>query len=408
MKSKRLIYFILQLKRKAKLLPRVLALTLALVIIAGAAGFMIYKNSMNDESKRLITIGIVGNDKSKLIDTCVNALKTLDSSRYAVKIEKMTEDEAQNNLLGGAISGYIVVPDNYAKDIYYGRDSRLKYVSIGGASGIGMALISELIGITAKVGLENTNAIYGAQFYVRDHFPDKNASDAGDRLFEKYAALILTRNELYSVKKVGVSGHPSLLVYLICGLAIMFLLLWGVSCSPLFRRNGELSCMLSTQGLGATGQILGESGAYFVLMLLCTVPLFAGLKAIVSLLNIDLGEFASLLSGKFIALYFLCAFMLCMMQLFLYELARDGISAPVLQFLNAIVQGYICGCFYPQSFFPEGVRLFASHLPVGVAVRILGEASPSAITEALIYAALFFAASVLLRRRTITRWEAQL
>ena len=389
------------------MLPRVLALTLALMIGAGAVGFMIYKNGVNDESKRLITMGIVGSDESKLIDACVNAVASLDASRYAVKVEKMTEEEARESLLNGCISGYIVVPDHYARDIYYGRDSRLQYVSMSGVSGIGMALIGEIIGLTAKSGLESTNAIYGAQFYVSDHFPQKNASDEGDRLFEKYAALMLTRQELYSVQTVGVSGHPSMIGYLLCGLLIMFLLFWGVSCSPLFRHSGELSCMLSTQGLGAVGQISGEAAAYMVLMVLCTFPVLAILKTAVWFFHIDLGEYALLLSGRFLAMYFLGAMMLSMMQFFLYQVAREGISAPLLQFLNAIVEGYICGCFYPQSFFPTGVRQIAAHLPVGVAVRLLGGVSGGSMLETALYAALFFGASVYLRRRAIKRWETQ-
>ena len=164
---------------------------------------------------------------------------------------------------------------------------------------------------------------------------------------------------------------------------------------------------MSTQRLGAAGQISGEAGAYVALMALCVAPLFVTVKTAMRFLHTDPGEFALLLSGKFIAAYFLGAVMLCMMQLFLYELARDSISAPLLQFLNAIVQGYICGCFYPQSFFPDGVRLFASHLPVGVSVRLLGDASNFAVTETVIYAALFFTAAILLRRHSITRWETQ-
>ena len=407
MKSKLFIYFALQLKRNARMLPRVLALTLALVIAGGVAGYALYKNSVNDESKRLITIGIVCTDKNRLIETCIGTLNSFDSSRYSVKIEKMTEEEAHESLLAGAISGYIIVPDNYARDIYNGKDARLKYVSFRGASGIGMALISEVIGITAKASLESTNAIYGAQFYVRDHFPGMDPSDEGDRLFEKYAALMLTRQELYPARKLGVSGHTTMLVYLVCGLLLMFLLFWGVSSSPLFRRNGELSRMLNARKLGALGQISGEAGAYAALMALCVAPLIIIIKTAVLFLHADPGEFALLLSGKFIAAFFLGAVMLCMMQLFLYELARDSISAPLLQFLNAIVQGYICGCFYPQSFFPDGVRLFASHLPVGVSVRLLGGASSFAVAETVIYAALFFAASVLLRRHSILRWEAR-
>ena len=142
-------------------------------------------------------------------------------------------------------------------------------------------------------------------------------------------------------------------------------------------------------------------------MSLCTLPVFGIAKAASAVFRADLGEFAVLLSGRFAALYFLGAVMICLMQQFLYELSNDGISAPILQFLNAIVQGYICGCFYPISFFPEQVRVFTSHLPVGAAVRLLGETSKESIVETVIYAALFFALSVFLRYRLIKREETQ-
>lgn len=397
----------MQLKKKAAVLPRVLALTLALVTVAGMAGYALYAQSINSDSKRIITLGIVGSGESRLIDACTYAVNSADSSRYAVKLEIMTEDEARESLLGGKISGYIIVPDHYARDLYYGKDSRLQYVSMRGASGIGMALINELIGLTAKAGMENTNAIYGAQFYVQDHLPQKNASDEGDRLFERYAALMLTRQETYSVKTVGVAGHSSMLTYLLCGIAIAFLLFWGVSCSPLFRRSGELSCMLSARGLGAAGQISGEAAAYVLLMVLCALPILAVIKAVARFLPVDVAGLASVLSWRAIAAFFLAALMLSLMQFFLYELVRDGITAPLLQFLNAIVQSYVCGCFYPQSFFPDNLRVVASHLPVGVAVRLLGDASASCVAETVLYACGFFAASILLRHRTIKNGEAQ-
>lgn len=407
MKNKGFLYFVLQVKRKAKMLPRVLALTLALLLTLGAAGYVIYKNSVNDTMANVITMGIAGEKDDRLIDVCVGAINSFDSLRFAVRAVKLTEEEARENLIAGMISGYIVVPENYARDLYYGKDTSLKYVSISGASGLGMTLITEIIDNTAKAGLETTNAIYGAQYYVRDHFPGKNVSDAGDRLFERIAALMLTRQDTYRTKTLGVSGHSSLITYMICGLMIVYLLFWGVSCSPLFRAGGELSCMLSARGFGATRQIAGEAGSYIVLMALCTLPVFLIAKAAVFFAHIDIGDFAALLSGKAIALYFLCAVMLCLMQLFLYELARDAISAPLLQFLNAVVQGYICGCFYPQAFFPESVSAFASHLPVGVAVRLSGDASTGAVVETVLYGALFFTATVILRLRVIRRREAQ-
>ena len=43
----------------------------------------------------------------------------------------------------------------------------------------------------------------------------------------------------------------------------------------------------------------------------------------------------------------------------------------LLQFLNAAVQGYLAGLFYPSSFFPEGMRRLGSLLPAGVSMDYL-------------------------------------
>jgi hypothetical protein len=390
-----------------KMLPRVLALTLALLVSLGAAGYAIYADAAAKKAESLVTVGIAGAPDDRLIDVCVNAINSYDSLNFAIKAVKLTEDGAKDLLVKGMISGYIVVPENYARDMYYGRDTSLKFVTDSSSTSLGMTLVGEIVDNTAKAGLETTNAIYGAQNYVKDRFTQMKPSDAGDRLFEKLAALMLTRHDTYEVKTLGILGHFSLITYMLCGIMIEYLLFWGVSCSPLFHKNGELSRMLASKKLGAARQIAGEAGAYIILMALCTLPVFGIAKAASALFHADLGEFAVLLSGRFVAQYFLCAVMICLMQQFLYELSNDGVSAPVLQFLVAIVQGYICGCFYPISFFPEQVRAFTAHLPVGAAVRLLGETTTQSVVETVLYAALFFGFSVYLRHRLITREETQ-
>ena len=71
-----------------------------------------------------------------------------------------------------------------------------------------------------------------------------------------------------------------------------------------------------------------------------------------------------------------------------------------------MAQGYICGCVYPYSFFPKGVRILGSLLPAGVAIRsftglLSGEGGTWVF--AALYALGFLALSVLLRRRRSSR-----
>ena len=50
---------------------------------------------------------------------------------------------------------------------------------------------------------------------------------------------------------------------------------------------------------------------------------------------------------------------------FLSQCAENLVSGVLLTFLCAIGLGYISGCFYPLSFFPERMQRIASVLPTG-------------------------------------------
>ena len=96
------------------------------------------------------------------------------------------------------------------------------------------------------------------------------------------------------------------------------------------------------------------------------------------------------------------ALMLCAMQFLLFELAGGTVGGVLLQFLNAAVQGYLAGCFYPASFFPEKLCLVGAALPAGAGMRqmralLLGESGAS--LAVWLWLLLFLAATALLRFR---------
>ena len=63
--------------------------------------------------------------------------------------------------------------------------------------------------------------------------------------------------------------------------------------------------------------------------------------------------------------------MLCALQFVLYELTESAVAGVLLQFLNAALQGFFAGCFYPSAFFPEALRRLGEVLPAGLAMREL-------------------------------------
>ena len=59
---------------------------------------------------------------------------------------------------------------------------------------------------------------------------------------------------------------------------------------------------------------------------------------------------------------------------FLSQCVRSLISGTILALLCAIGLGYISGCFYPISFFPEGIQRLAAILPTGILMEYMQRA----------------------------------
>ena len=76
----------------------------------------------------------------------------------------------------------------------------------------------------------------------------------------------------------------------------------------------------------------------------------------------------------------------------------------LLQFLNTAVQGYLAGCFYPTSFFPEALQRVGALLPAGAGMNhlrslLMQKASFASTAPVWGWMLLFLLVSVVLRRR---------
>ena len=138
----------------------------------------------------------------------------------------------------------------------------------------------------------------------------------------QYMARILDRHLLFQLETVGAAGHLSLAGYYLCGLSVLFVMLWSISCSPLFTgRSRELGQLLRADGLGAIGQVLAEFVSFTAMMLCglaCAGLLCAGLGSRLGLRIPELVGAGGLWLWALRALP--AALMLCAMSFFLYEL----------------------------------------------------------------------------------------
>lgn len=400
-------YFGLQLKRAAGLAPQMLAVTLLLAVLTALTALVLAKLNEDDPSKQMIRIGVAGDEEEAILSDALELLESVDSSRFSIGMERMEEQEASSLLRRGQITGYLLFPDGFAQAMWYGEHLPITYYSNSAGADVGSQLMRELVVSISGLVLETENAVYGAQDLVREKLPGVNASQAGDTLVYRYAAALLDRERIYRMELLGAADSLSIPGYYLCGIGLLFVMLWSVSCSPFFsRRSRELGQVLSSDGFGAPGQVLSEFAAFLLLLLFALLA--AGLLAFLLLgrFGVAVPELQARNASPLVtALSALPpALMLCALEFLLYELANSTVSGILLQFLNAAVQGYLAGCFYPSSFFPEGLRRLGALLPAGFAMRflrsaLLAQPDGAALAGVWIYFLLFLGLSLLVRSR---------
>ena len=399
-----LIYLRLQLRRALRMLPRMLAVTLLLAVLTGLASLLLVGLRGGEEAaKEPVRIGLVGDLSDHYLAEGLDMLEHMDSSRFSVRFEPMEEAEAVRALRRGRISGYAVIPDGFGEALMIGEHRPITYVSASGGAELGAQVTRELAETIASLVLETENAVYGAQNYTQDNVPGVNPYWAGDRLVLRYALRVMDRERLYELELLDEAEALSLPAYYLCGLSLLFLMLWSISCTPLFSgRSRELGKVLQAEGLGGAGQVLAEYLSYLLLMLcgMLGAGLLTGL--LLRRFGVSVPELEGVGAGVFAVGALPTALMICALQFLLFELDNGAVGGVLLQFLNAAVQGYLAGCFYPASFFPEGLRRFGAALPAGAGMaqlRALLLHEPSAALPVWLWLTLFLTLSVWLRRR---------
>ena len=405
-------YFALQCKRMARRLPAALLLTALLLISTGLLGSALLEKNRTDTPVQRIRVGIIGDFENEYLSFGLFALQNLDPSRYSVEIEIFDdEDAARSELLRGKLTCYVRIPDTFVESIQRGEIEPIRYVATSGSVSLGSALTDEVVAALGEMLSATQDAIYGTQHLVEDKLPKMKSWKAGDALGELYIEQALGRAGMFRTEILDAPGGMDLAQAMLCGVLVLFLMLWGITASGVFaRREAELSRMLSARGVGAAKQVAAELGAYLALLLLTlailAVPALLILRA-ADLESFGLGLRSAALTRLCVRLLF-AAVMAGALHFLLYELTQGVIQSVLLQFLTAMALGYASGCLYPIRFFPEGMQAVAPWLPTGCAISFLGagltrHSAPGAAIGLAVYTALFVAAAIALRRRRLLR-----
>lgn len=404
------IYLLAQMKRVKKALPAVLIMTLLLTgCIALISKVMLIADS-SSEKKQKVQIGLVGDISGSYLGFGISALQHLDSSRFAIEFIEMEEEEARDRLNHGTLSAFVIVPEGFVEAAVRGENMPLTYVSTSGSLRLGSMIMNELVNTISSLLTESQNAIYGMQNYLVNNGMSDIYWQATDELYLRFLDFILGRTSVYELEIMGLSGNLSMIGYYLCGFTVLFLLLWGIAGSPLYiKKDHALPALLSSKGQNTLSQMAGEFVAYFVLMATSFLLVIVLVAVAMGLTGFTLPEWEregiGILFGFYVKMLPVAA-VICAMQLLLFELTSDMVSGILLQFLCALSLGYLSGCFYPISFFPESIQIVQPLLPTGVAVNyggnlLMEESTAIEMVLLLGYLLLFLVLATAVRKRKI-------
>ncbi len=352
------MYVVAQFKRASKLFPAALAGTVILMLCLGALAFGFLQADAGQDRKQMVKIGMVGNMEDSYLGFGIRALQSLDSSRFAIEFrQEDSEETARRALKRGEISAYVLIPNGFMESWVRGDNVPVTYVTSPDATGIGSMVMEELVEVISVLVTESQHAIYSAQRIWSSEGRQDWYGEAEERFYLRVLDLVLGRKGIYRLELTGVSNGLSITEYYACGAAILFLLFFGVAASPcLASCDVAVYRLLRVKGLSAWKQFLAEYISYTVLLWGCYLVM------------------ALFLSHTFGRIFCMLpvVMLVAAMQLCVCEWIPGPVVGAPVQFLGAAGLGYLSGCFYPVTFFPEKVQMAVPFLPAGAAMRYAG------------------------------------
>ena len=400
-------YFKLRLKKTMHHYPAILAINIILVICIALGCILIINKNATSESKQKLKIGIVGDLTDTYLDIGITAIQNMDTSNLSIEfVNQSSEAEAKTNIKNGRISGYIRIPEGFVDAVMDMDNIPVSYVTNNAPNGFGSILMNEVAKSISDIVTHTQKGIYGMQEFERKYNTEQTMRELTDKLNYIYILSVLNRTNSFEAEYIGIGDGLSMGGYFACGGIMIFLMLWGISCSSLLlKKDRSLEKLLISRGQSVHTQVMSEFLSFFLITFV-TFVIFSLLA------GIGLQFFKSGIRELDNAFFFDFIFyvvkiipvllMVTSLQFLFYELVSGTVGVVLLQFVYAIGTGYICGCLYPSYYFPESVQRIASLLPTGVGVTYMRQTMSSSLSlnvtlGTILYTALFMGLIIVFR-----------
>lgn len=402
-------YLFLQFKRVFKLFP--LFLLISTIFFASlSAVYLAFINMDKDEDySKKIKIAITGDWDDKYVNMGLAAMKSMDSSRFALELVTLDEKEAEQQLQAGKISAYAVFPKGFIENALSGKIDSIRFVTTSTATNLISMFKDEITIVITEIMTQSQSASYGAYDALVENGHKDIANKVLDNISIEYVRLILDRSNLYDVKTVDGETGIQLPQYLFCSFTVLYVCVMILPFAHLYiKKDNSLNGLLYSHGISNVKQVISEYAAFFVIIFFVFLIIMALLSGTLSILdNINIKNFEFAIPLIQIAKYiFPVILVTSSFGFMIYELSSNMISGILTYFFAVVFLCYGSGCIYPDYMLPKTLQLLAKILPFGIARSFLtnGSIYVFGFTELLtlvLYSLLFITIAVLIRHHKI-------
>ena len=363
-------YFNLQLKRVFKFFPFVLSVTLILLVgVALILGSFLKTDSQKEENTRF-RVALTGDTDNQYMQWGLAAMQTMDQSKFTIDLFEAEQKEAEKMLKRGAISAYLIIPDDFIENAMKGKIEPLGYVTTTGSVGIVSMFKNEITHLITDLLIYSEKGVYGIGEVLDNNGYEDVSGKYMDKLNLDYFNLILHRSDILDVTVLGLSNGVPTTEYYICGMTVLLLLLIGIPYATVhIKKDHALNRLLLSKGNSTLSQLFCEYLAHFVSLYLLSViilAIFGGfLTATTSPDDASAINATAILSLTYKIIP--VVIMVSAFNLMIFELSGNLVNGMLLHFFSALSLCYVSGCFFPIYSFPKIVQQLSVFLPTGVA-----------------------------------------
>lgn len=396
-----LTYFRLELKRSLTVLPRLLLGSLLLLFLTGVISLAGTKLLYQDSLKEKVKIAVVMESQDEGLKWMMSMVKSMDSVKSVCEFVEMTEEEAVAKLRDKTIYGAIVVPDDMLSGILDGSNTPARILLPPGSE-----LQNKLFEALTESGVQTLGAAQSGIYAVSNFLIENNAQGLIPKLEEElnmeYLDIVLPRSELFLHRVFSVTGESSIIEYYAASGCVFFMLLWGLSCPVIFKKNRELNKRLIVYGLNSI-QLTAIKTVVIFILLLITLTIVGSI--LLCYTAVSGSSLAIEISGIFP--FLISAFLAAIMIVFFYSIASNLISGVLILLTGSSILVFLSGGMLPIAFLPEIVQKIAPFLPTTYMIRLSGMIftgyySGWSILTALLFSVLLFLIAVFFLERSVS------